>query len=239
MIGRTWVVVPTYNEAGSVITTVDRIHQSLPDAMVVIVDDNSPDGTSQVVIDATASRPFLTLFRRAKKEGLGPAYFAGLHYALDQGAEIILHCDADGSHPASILPKLVAELDQADVAIASRYVRGGSMKIDPLRHMISAVGNFYIKSLLGHGIQDWSSGCKAWKRSLLTDVLAAPLRSTGYACLMEMSARAVALGAKVAEVPMVFELRLAGQSKFSWDIVLEDIRRAWELRRGLAKGRKM
>lgn len=239
MTKKIWIVIPTYNEAGSVLTTIDRVHDTVPDAQVLIVDDNSPDGTGTTIQKGQTTRPFVHLLHREKKEGLGPAYAAGLRTALDSGAEIILHCDADGSHPAAVLPLLIAQLDQADVAVASRYVRGGSMKIDPFRHLVSGIGNWYIKLLLGRQLQDWSSGCKAWRRETLGRVLARPLRSTGYACLMEMSARAVANGAKIVEVPMVFQPRYAGQSKFSWAIVVEDIRRAWELRRGLAKGQKM
>jgi len=231
---RTWVVIPTLNEAGSILSTVDAVHQRLAEAMILVVDDQSPDGTGAVIQDAQATRPWLHLLSRNGPSGLGHAYQEGLRAVLDRGAEVIVHCDGDGSHDPALLPKLVQALTTADVAIGSRYIRGGSMRIEWWRQVVSQIGNSYIRFLLGNEVHDWSSGYKAWRATALAAVLSEPLRSHGYACLMEMSARAVARQQTIAEMPLVFLPRLAGKSKFTLKIVIEDIRRAWALRQLLA-----
>lgn len=204
---------------------------------VLIVDDNSPDGTGQAAEDLRARWPRVQVLHRQRKEGLGPAYRHGFQTVLDMGATTIIQMDADGSHPPALLPRLEAQLATHDFALASRYIPGGSMKIDPWRRLVSAIGNEYLRAMLGPSIHDWSTGYKAWRATTLRPLLARPAQSAGYAWLMEMNWLALQSGATVAEVPLVFLERMSGRSKFNWQIVWEDIRVAWRLRRraGLAK----
>lgn len=225
----TWVVIPTYNERASLPPLLARLF-AVGSWRVLVVDDNSPDGTGQVAEDLRGDYPLLAVLHRPGKQGLGPAYRDGLRQALDQGAEVVIHCDADGSHPPELIPRLLASLDQNDLAIASRYVAGGKIAIDWRRRWISQIGNVYIRSMLGWQIRDWSTGFKAWRAETLGKVLAAPLEATGYACLMEMTWWAQKMGGRVVEVPLDFVDRAAGQSKFTLGIVVEDIRLAWRLR---------
>lgn len=225
-----WIVVPTYNERANVPVLLDRIF-SAGSWHVLIVDDASPDGTGQLAEELRSRFPNLHVLHRAVKRGLGPAYRHGLAEALRHGAEIVVHCDADLSHPPELIPRLVRRLDRADLVIASRYVSGGRINIDWRRRWISRVGNAYIRLMLGWGVRDWSTGFKAWRGDTLRDVLAAPLTTTGYACLMEMTWWARKRGARVAEEPLEFIDRTTGESKFTLGIVLEDITMAWRLRR--------
>lgn len=225
-----WIVVPTYNERLNLESLLARLFAA-GDWNVLIVDDASPDKTGEFAESLRTTYPNLAVLHRPGKAGLGPAYRHGLDEALKRGAEMVVHCDADLSHPPELIPKLLAKLDSADLVIASRYVAGGRMNIDWQRRWISLIGNIYIRAMLGWGIHDWSTGFKAWRGATLRQVLSAPLHTTGYACLMEMSWWARRQGARVAELPLDFVDRTAGQSKFTAGIILEDIRMAWQLRR--------
>jgi len=224
-----WIVVPTYNERANLEPLLDGIFKN-PDVSVLIVDDNSPDGTGQQAELLRAHWPRLAVLHRPNKAGLGPAYHHGLQVALDRGADIVIHHDADLSHPPELIPRLVTALDQADLAIASRYIPGGAVRIALHRRWISTIGNWYLRSMLGFAVHDWSSGFKAWRAPLLQQVLQQPLQTTGYACLMEMTWYARQLGARVTEVPLEFIDRRQGASKFNARIIIEDIRMAWQLR---------
>jgi len=226
----TWIVTPTYNERDNIEPLLVKLF-ALPDVRVLIVDDNSPDGTGQLAESCRARYPRLFVIHRPVKAGLGTAYRDGFRLALDQGAEAIIQLDADGSHDPVLIPVLLAALEQHDLAIASRYVGDGRMDIVWYRRWISTIGNTYIRFLLGWGLHDWSTGFKAWRGTLLQRVLPQPMRGTGYAWLMEMTWLARRAGGRVIEVPMHFTERRAGRSKFSWSIVWEDIRLAWELHR--------
>lgn len=224
-----WVVVPTYNERANLPRLLERL-SAAGSWQVLLVDDNSPDGTGQLAEELRTKYPNLFVLHRPTKHGLGPAYRQGLLEAIQRGAEIVVHCDADGSHPPELIPRLVQVLEHADLAIASRYVAGGRIAIDWRRRWISQLGNIYIRTMLGWQVRDWSTGFKAWRAPTLTQVLAAPLIAHGYACLMEMTWWARQQGAQVTEVPLDFVDRTAGASKFTFGIILEDIRLAWRLR---------
>lgn len=233
---KVWVVIPTYNERASVGSVIDRITTS-GSYHILVVDDNSPDGTGDYVRSLATKYPELELFSRHQKMGLGAAYDESLRYALKQGAETIIHLDADGSHPPELIPELLDYLQRSDLVLASRYVHGGSMRIDPWRRLVSGMGNIYIRAMLGGEIRDWSTGFKAWRAELLRRVLTQPLRSTGYAWLMETTWYARRLGATIVERPLKFEARMGGHSKFNYGIVYEDIFTAWHLHqhKGLPK----
>lgn len=235
-----WVVIPTYNERLNIEAMIERVLATGP-WNILVIDDASPDGTGAVADRLAKQHSQVMVVHRPSKQGLGPAYRHGLGEALNYGADIVVHCDADLSHPPELIPELVRRLDQADLAIASRYVAGGRIAIDWRRRWISQIGNMYIRLMLGWGIRDWSTGYKAWRGPFLQRVLAAPLRATGYACLMEMTWWARKTGARVTEAPLNFVDRTAGESKFTVGIILEDIKMAWRLRwhgSALAKSQK-
>lgn len=231
MQSNTWVVIPTYNERENLEPLLAELQRHFSGS-ILIVDDHSPDGTGQLADGLRSKYPNLEVMHRPIKTGLGDAYRAGLQFALDRGAERIVHGDADQSHPPRLIPTLLSRLDTADLVVASRYVPGGTIAIPAYRRMISLVGNWYIRGLLGRAVHDWSSGFCAWKREALQAALRRTTRTVGYAWLIEMKWRARQGGATIAEIPLVFVDRQAGQSKFSWAIMREDVSTAWRLRFG-------
>jgi dolichol-phosphate mannosyltransferase len=220
-----WIVVPTYNERENIGPLVVKI-SALGPYRILVVDDNSPDGTGELVESMQTQYPLLQLLKRPQKNGLGAAYRTALAFALDHGAQVVVHLDGDGSHPPELIPTLLQGLDTADLILASRYVAGGSMAIDPWRKFVSAIGNTYIRTLLGRDIRDWSTGYKAWRGDALRQVLNQQTTAVGYAWLMESTWQARRLKARIREVPLVFQPRRQGRSKFNWSIVTEDIRTA-------------
>ncbi len=226
----TWVVLPTYNEAENIQGLIEEIQRRQP-VEVLVVDDNSPDGTGRLVDDIVRLQPTIHVLHRPGKLGLGSAYQAGFKYALDRGATRVIQMDADGSHPPKILPLLIDQLKTYDLVLASRYVAGGSFPIVWYRRWISTLGNIYIRALLGWAVHDWSTGYKGWRADFLRRVMAEPTRGVGYAWLMETTWITKNLGGRIKELPLVFLERRGGQSKFSWRIAAEDIRLAWGLAR--------
>lgn len=226
-----WIVIPTYNEQATIEPLLLAVRTAVSGVTILIVDDNSPDGTGDLVERLRPKMPGLEILHRSKKTGLAAAYHDGLRHALDHGADRIVHMDADFSHDPAVVPQLLTALDDHDLAIASRYVPGGELRIPFFRRIISSVGNSYIRALLGQEIHDWSTGFKAWRADTLRPIVESTWQTVGYACLMEMSWRAKQRRARIAEVPLVFIERQAGQSKFSTGIALEDLLIAWRLRR--------
>lgn len=225
-----WIVLPTYNEADTIRRTLERL-RAVVEAEVLIVDDGSPDGTGELVQGVRQNDQHLHLISRTGKLGLGTAYQEGFRYALAQGATTIIQMDADGSHDPSLIPTLLTYVHDVDLVLASRYVPGGSFPIVWYRRWISTLGNVYIRALLGWGVHDWSTGYKAWRGTFVQQLLQQRMDGVGYAWLMEMTWLARRQGGRIAEVPLVFQERQGGQSKFSWRIALEDIRLAWRLNR--------
>lgn len=225
---RSWLVLPTYNEADNIEAVLGEIIEVFP-GRIVVVDDRSPDGTGPRVEALRSRWPQVELLPRASKLGLGSAYRQGLQVVLDRGADYIFHLDADGSHDPSRLPAMRQALDRADLVLASRYIRGGHFNISWHRKWISLFGNYYLRLLLGWSIHDWSTGYKGWRADMLRQVLAASPRATGYAWLMETTWLAKQLGGRITELPLQFRERRAGQSKFSWVIAREDLMVAWRL----------
>lgn len=226
----TWVVLPTYNERPNLEPMVTKLFQH-PDLFVLVVDDHSPDGTGQLAETLRSRWPRLAVLHRPEKTGLGPAYRQGLSLALDRGATKIIHLDADQSHDPELIPAMINQLGTTELVVASRYVPGGAIRIPWYRQVISLVGNWYLRRLLGPELHDWSSGYCAWRAGILRQVLAQPAQTVGYACLIEMKWQAKRLLARMVEVPLMFRDRQHGQSKFSWPIMWEDLRTAWRLRR--------
>ena len=221
--GPAWLVLPTYNEAENLEPLVAAALASLPDtARVLVVDDNSPDGTGELADRLAAAEPRIEVLHRTQKEGLGPAYIAGFRHALAAGAGRILELDSDFSHDPADLPRLLAATEEADVAIGSRYVSGGGVENwSKVRQAISRGGSTYARTILGLPVRDLTGGFKCFRREVLEAIDLDAIASKGYAFQVEMTYRAIELGFSVKEVPIVFRERRAGASKMSRSIVLE------------------
>jgi dolichol-phosphate mannosyltransferase len=232
--GPPWLILPTYDEAENVEPIVAAILEKLPaEARVLIVDDNSPDGTGGIADRLAAEQDRVEVLHRPRKEGLGPAYIAGFRRALAAGAGLILEMDADFSHDPAYLPRLLAAAERADLAIGSRYVPGGGVgDWGALRRAISRSGSTYARLALAVGVRDLTGGFKCFRREVLEAIDLDSVRSRGYAFQVELTYRAIRLGFSVAEVPIVFHERHVGTSKMDRSIVLEAVWRVPLLRLG-------
>jgi dolichol-phosphate mannosyltransferase len=240
--GRTVVVVPTYNERENLPILVEQIINliragALADVHVLVVDDNSPDGTGDVAEKLAAEFPgTVAVLHRTGKEGLGRAYVEGMTRALDEGADVVVQMDADLSHPVSVLPILLQMLHSgaADVVIGSRYVPGGSTASTWPWHRkaLSAWANLYVNMILRLHVRDATAGFKAWRASALRAIDLPSVRSDGYSFQVELLHRTVRQGLTVREVPIRFEERVTGASKMSLRVQLESAAMPWKLRFG-------
>ncbi len=230
----TWLVLPTYNEAENIEALVEAVLAKLPSsARVLIVDDNSPDGSGEIADRLATEHEQVEVLHRARKEGLGPAYIAGFRRALAGGAGLIVEMDADFSHDPAYLPRLLETAGRADLAIGSRYVPGGGVgDWGALRRAISRGGSAYARLALGVEVRDLTGGFKCFRREVLEAIDLDAVRSRGYAFQVELTYRAIQHGFSVAEVPIVFRDRRAGSSKMDRSIVLEAIWRVPLLRFG-------
>lgn len=222
---RILVVVPTYDEADNIVGMLRRVRGSVPSADILVVDDNSPDGTADLVEAVCAELGQIKVLRRAEKDGLGNAYRAGLAYGLDEDYDILVQIDADFSHDPAMLPVLLARLAEgADVVIGSRYVEGGSIPHWPAyRRALSRVGNLYAVAILGLDVRDATSGFRAYRADLLRVIRVGMTRANGYGFLMELAHRSQRCGARTAEVPITFTDRERGTSKMSVRIMAESM----------------
>ncbi|HKD40123.1 MAG TPA: polyprenol monophosphomannose synthase [Myxococcaceae bacterium] len=226
------VCIPTFNERDN----VEAIARAALDADsrvdVLVIDDNSPDGTGRIADQLAANEPRAHVLHRPNKEGLGRAYLDGFRWALERGYEFILEMDADFSHDPKYLPRF---LDQAkagvDLVLGSRYVAGGgTVNWGRMRKLVSQGGSLYARTVLGLHLRDLTGGFKCFRRRVLESIDLASVHSTGYAFQIELTYRAIKKGFKVLEVPIVFEDRRVGQSKMSWRIALEALAMVWKLR---------
>jgi dolichol-phosphate mannosyltransferase len=227
-----WLVLPTYNEAGNIERFVEAVRTKLPPAgRILIVDDNSPDGTGQIADRLAAEHEAVSVLHRPRKEGLGPAYIAGFRSALAGGAELVLEMDSDFSHDPEQLPRLLAASRGADLVIGSRYVPGGSAaEWSALRLAISRGGSAYARLVLGVRVRDLTGGFKCFHRRVLEAIDLDSIEAKGYAFQVETTYRAIRLGFKVTEVPITFRDRQVGSSKMSRSIVAEAVWRVPLLR---------
>ncbi len=229
------VVIPTYNEAENIpILMSEMFSLGIPELSVLIVDDNSPDGSGKVadkLHEKLGAR--LEVIHRKEKEGLGRAYIEGFNQALANGAEVIGMMDADLSHPPEKLPQMLAALEEADVVIGSRYIKGGSLDRDwPIwRKWLSGFGNLYARIILGLPIKDVTGGYRLWRRSALEAIPFGESRSSGYIFIVELAYLASLKGCKFRETPIYFSERQSGASKMTLKIQVEAAFRVWQLRR--------
>lgn len=225
-IERVAVLIPTYNERENLPLIVARVRECVPDVDVVVLDDNSPDGTGQVADELAAADPKVTVIHRQGKEGLGAAYLAGFRWALDQGYDAVVEMDADGSHRPEDLPAMLEAAKDADLVIGSRYVRGGTVVNWPLsRKAISMGGNLYIRAILGMSVNDATAGYRVYRAGTLRRIGLDDVESAGYVFQTDLTVRTVRAGLRVVEVPITFVEREIGESKMDGDVVKESMRR--------------
>ncbi|MFZ5862020.1 MAG: polyprenol monophosphomannose synthase [Nitrospirota bacterium] len=230
---RTVVIVPTYNERENIEPVVTAALAALPDGDVLIVDDASPDGTGALA-DALADRsPRVRVLHRSAKEGLGPAYHAGFHWAIERGYDEMIEMDCDFSHDPADLPRLVeATRRGADLAIGSRYVPGARIEGWPWhRFALSAAANLYARALLGARVRDWTAGYKCFRRPALQAVLDAGAPANGYIFQVQGVCAVLRRGFSVVEIPIVFRERTRGHSKVRYNSAKEAFLAVWALRR--------
>lgn len=220
------MLIPTYNERENLPTIVQRVRAAVPDADVVVLDDNSPDGTGEVADSLAAADEKVTVLHRAGKEGLGAAYLAGFSWALEHGYDAIVEMDADGSHRPEHLPTMLLVAADADLVIGSRYVRGGKIVNWPVdRKAISMAGNLYIKVILGMPVNDATAGYRVYRASTLRTIGLDEVESAGYCFQTDLTVRTVRAGLRVVEVPITFIEREIGDSKMDGDVVRESMTR--------------
>lgn len=228
------IIIPTYNEKENLGPLLEAIYEIRPDIHVLVVDDNSPDGTGQLLAEWAEAPQYegrLFLLRRAGKLGLGTAYIAGFRWALARSYRRILEMDADFSHNPRYLPDLLAAAEEADLVLGSRYVPGGGVKNWGFwRRFLSRGGSLYARVLLGLPYQDLTGGFKCFRREVLETLDLGAVRSNGYSFQIELTYRAHCKGFKIKEVPIVFEDREVGKSKMSKHIFLEAVLMVWKLR---------
>jgi dolichol-phosphate mannosyltransferase len=232
-LGRVVMVVPTFNEADNLAWIVGRLRAAQPDVHVLVVDDNSPDGTGKIADELAAADEAVQVVHRAEKGGLGAAYKHGFRVALDAGYDVIGEMDADGSHQPEQLHLLLDALRDVDLVIGSRWVPGGSVVNWPFRReLLSRGGNLYVRMLLGVSVRDATAGFRLFRRATLESIDLATVESTGYVFQTDMVSRCLRLGLRVREVPIEFIERVRGDSKMSGQVAVESLRRVttWGLR---------
>ena len=231
---RTIVVIPTYNEKESLASTIASVFAAVPTASVLVVDDASPDGTGAIADHLAATDPRVEVLHRTARDGLGHAYLAGFHRALDEGFDAIVEMDADGSHPASALPAMLTSLESHDLVIGSRWTPGGAVANWPRhREWLSRAANTYARVWLRIRVRDSTAGYRAFRASTLRAIDLGHVESRGYCFQIDMTLRVIDAGLSVAEVPITFIDRVAGRSKMNGSIVLEAMLRVtgWGVQR--------
>jgi dolichol-phosphate mannosyltransferase len=225
--------MPTYNEAQSLASTVAGLLTEITGVDVLIVDDNSMDATAAIAESLAGSSPRVSVLHRPTKQGLGPAYLDGFRYAFSKQYQIVVEMDADGSHQASDLQRILLATSDADLVIGSRWIDGGRVQNWPFsRLFLSRIGNLYARLMLGTKISDMTSGFRAYQASFLQNLIATPVSSQGYSFQVELAYRASKTGV-VREVPITFIERTEGRSKMTLGIVIEALAKIqlWGIKR--------
>ena len=221
-LGRILVIIPTFNEIDTITPIISRVRASVPESELLIVDDNSPDGTGELAQKLAGEDPFIHVMHRLGKEGLGAAYLAGFGWALQEGYDVVVEMDADGSHQPEQLPALLAALRDADLVLGSRWVAGGQVENwSRSRELLSRGGSLYSRILLGIPIHDTTGGYRAFRADTLRQLDLHEVASQGYCFQVDLAWRATQRQLRVKEVPITFVERTAGTSKMSQRIVVE------------------
>lgn len=221
-LGRVIVLIPTYNERENLPRIVGRLRSAVPTADVLVLDDGSPDGTGEVADAIAGADEQVHVLHRTSKQGLGRAYLAGFAWAMERGYEVLVEMDADGSHQPEQLPRLIAALADADLAIGARWVSGGAVENWPAHRKALSVGaNVYTKVMLGMRVNDATAGYRAYRADALRAMGLQGVESQGYCFQIDLTVRAVRAGLTVVEVPITFVEREIGVSKMGHDIIRE------------------
>ncbi|MEE1938919.1 polyprenol monophosphomannose synthase [Streptomyces sp. TRM 70361] len=232
-LGRVLVIIPTYNEVDNIRPVVTRVRAAVPEADVLVADDNSPDGTGKAADELAADDERVRVLHRQGKEGLGAAYLAGFRWGIEHGYDVLVEMDADGSHQPEELPRLLTALKGADLVLGSRWVPGGRVVNWPrYRELLSRGGSTYSRFLLGMPLRDITGGFRAFRRETLLGLDMDDVASQGYCFQVDLVHRAHRAGYQVVEVPITFVERERGDSKMNRDIVAEALWRvtAWGVR---------
>jgi dolichol-phosphate mannosyltransferase len=230
-MSRALVVIPTYNEATNVRSLIPDVLKADPSLDVLVVDDNSPDGTAEVVKEMTMSDARIHLIRRNGKAGLGTAYVVGFRYAIEHCFDYVFEMDADFSHDAREIPNFLSMMNEYDVVIGSRYRNGVRVVNWPVRRLLlSYFANVYTRVITGLPVKDATGGFKCFRRTVLESIDLDKVKSNGYAFQIEMTYKAWKKGFKVHEIPIIFVDRRLGSSKMSKSIVYEAVLMVWKLR---------
>ena len=227
------VIVPTYNEAEVIESFIGEVLRAYPDTDVLIVDDNSPDGTGGIVDRLSREEPRIHCLHRSQKQGIGPAYIDGFKWAIQKGYEYIIQMDADFSHDPKYLPSLFKLAKKYDLVIGSRYVKGGGIENwGVIRKIISRCGSLYAHIILALPVNDLTGGFKCWKKDTLKKIDLDNIATRGYGFQIETTFRAYKKGASIKEFPIVFTDRRVGETKMSRDIFIEAMISVLKLRKG-------
>lgn len=224
-IDRVLVIIPTYNEAENIRGVVARLRRSVPNAHVLIADDNSPDGTGIIADELAAHDQNIHVLHRPGKQGLAAAYLAGFQWGLDHGYDALVEMDADGSHRPELLPNLLRALNDADMVKGSRWVTGGRTDQEWYRELLSRGANIWIQMAMDLPVRDSTGGYNAFRSSILREIGLHNIESKGYTFQVDMTRNVIAHGGKVAEVPIYFPDREKGVSKMSGNIIAEALLR--------------
>jgi len=228
---KTLVIIPTYNELDNLPKLLPEVLSKNAEINVLIVDDNSPDGTAAFVENEMKNNDRIHLIKRSSKQGLGTAYIAGFKYALQKNFELIFEMDADFSHDPKEIPRFLDEIKDSDLVIGSRYINGVNVINWPMRRLLlSSFANVYTRIITGMPVHDATGGFKCFRRKVLESINLDQVRSNGYAFQIEMNFKAWKKGFKVKEIPIIFVDRMKGQSKMSRKIVREAVTMVWKLR---------
>ena len=241
-LGSIVVIIPTYNERENLELIVARVRAAVPEADVLVADDKSPDGTGEIADALAGADDHVRVLHRQGKEGLGAAYLAGFEWSLDEGYDVVVEMDADGSHQPEQLPRLLDRLRTADLVLGSRYVKGGSVVNWPKsREVLSRGGNVYTRVMLGVPLKDATGGYRAFRADTLRKLDLTGVESKGYCFQVDLARRAVQSGLVVAEVPIEFVERELGVSKMDQRIVAEALWRVtvWGAQDKTAKARRL
>jgi len=224
------VIIPTYNEKENVRQIAGAVLKHFAEGHILIVDDNSPDGTGHIADEMAAADSRIHVLHKELKEGLGRAYIAGFHWALERDYQFIFEMDADFSHNPADVPRLREAANNADLVLGSRYINGIRVINWPLNRLILSKGaSFYVRIITGLPVMDPTGGFKCFRRKVLESIDLHAIRSNGYSFQIEMTHTAWLLGFKIQEVPITFEERREGQSKMSTNIIFEALWMVWKL----------
>ncbi len=225
------IIVPTYNESENIRQLVAAIHHYQPEVHILFVDDNSPDGTADLVREIQQNNSRVHLLSRPGKMGLGSAYIAGFKYGLSKGYDFLFEMDADFSHDPKEIPAFLKNIENYDLVLGSRYIKGVNVVNWPLRRLLlSYFANMYSRIATGLPVQDATGGFKCFRREVLENIDFREIKSNGYAFQIELSFRAWKKGFRIKEIPIIFIDRVAGVSKLSKSIMWEAIFLVWKLR---------